>query len=91
MRDTVFIHTNQKQRLGALVSAYSLKARSREPDAFDVRILWAEDYPVHRRARRAGLSARGPQGRLGSRTTCSRFRRSASTCRASWATRAARS
>jgi len=44
MRETVFIHTNQKQRLGALVSAYSLKARSREPDAFDVRIPWAEDY-----------------------------------------------
>ena len=45
MRDTVFIHTNQKQRLGALVSAYSLKARSLKPDAFDVRILWAEEYP----------------------------------------------
>ena len=45
MRDTVFIHTNRKQRLGALVSMYSLKARSAEPDAFDVRILWAEDYP----------------------------------------------
>lgn len=45
MRDTVFIHTNQKQRLGALVSAHSLKTRSATPDAFDVRILWAEDYP----------------------------------------------
>src|SRR5688500_6729264 len=44
MRDTVFIHTNQKQRLGALVSAYSLKARSRRPEGFDVRILWTEDY-----------------------------------------------
>jgi hypothetical protein len=45
MRDTVFIHTNQKQRLGALVSAHSLKTRSVTSDAFDVRILWAEDYP----------------------------------------------
>lgn len=45
MRDTVFIHTNEKQRLGALVSAHSLKTRSATPDAFDVRILWAEDYP----------------------------------------------
>ncbi len=45
MRDTVFIHSNRKQRLGALVSAHSLRTRSVAPDAFDVRILWAEDYP----------------------------------------------
>lgn len=45
MRDTVFIHSNQKQRLGALASAYSLKARSSAADDFDVRILWAEDFP----------------------------------------------
>src|SRR6185369_7767076 len=44
MRDTVFIHSNRKQRLGALVSAHSLRTRSVAPDAFDVRILWAEDY-----------------------------------------------
>ena len=45
VRDTVFIHSNRKQRLGALVSAYSLRSRSADPGAFDVRILWAEDYP----------------------------------------------
>ncbi len=45
MRDTVFIHTNRKQRLGALVSAFSLKSRSATPDGFDVRVIWAEDYP----------------------------------------------
>ena len=45
MRDTVFIHSNPKQRLGALASAYSLKARSAVADDFDVRILWAEDFP----------------------------------------------
>jgi len=45
MRDTVFIHTNRKQRLGALVSAHSLKSRSATPDAFDVKIIWAEAYP----------------------------------------------
>ena len=38
--------------------------------------------PVHRGAGWTGLSARGPQGRVGSRTICSRSRRSASTCRA---------
>lgn len=42
MHDTVFIYTNRKQRLGALVSAHSLKARSAARDDFDVRILWAE-------------------------------------------------
>lgn len=45
MRNTVFIHSNRKQRLGALVSAHSLRARSSAPDDFDVRILWSEDYP----------------------------------------------
>ena len=43
MRDTVFIHTNQKQRLGALIDAHSLKTRSAAPDTLDVRIPWAED------------------------------------------------
>lgn len=45
MRDMVFIHSNRKQRLGAMLSAYALKARSSRPDDFDVRILWAEDAP----------------------------------------------
>ena len=45
LRDTVFIHSNQKQRLAALVSAFSLKARSSAPEDFDVQILWAEDFP----------------------------------------------
>jgi hypothetical protein len=45
MRDTVFIHTNRKQRLGALVASYALKTHSKTPDAFDVRVIWAEDYP----------------------------------------------
>ncbi len=44
MRDTVFIHTNDKQMLGALVSAYSMKRNSRDPDRFDVRIVRREDY-----------------------------------------------
>jgi hypothetical protein len=45
MRDTIFIHTNDKQMLGALVSAYSMKRNSRHPDRFDVRIIRREDYP----------------------------------------------
>lgn len=41
----VFIQTNGRQRLGALVSAYSLKRNSRHPDAFDVEIMHVDDYP----------------------------------------------
>jgi hypothetical protein len=42
-RPVVFIHTNAKQRLGALVSAHSFRRNARNPDAFEVRLLEAED------------------------------------------------
>jgi hypothetical protein len=45
MRPTIFIHTNDKQMLGALVSAHSFRRNSRGPDALDVRILSASDVP----------------------------------------------
>jgi hypothetical protein len=45
MKPAVFIHTNDKQMLGALVSAHSYRRNSRNPDSFDVRILRAEDFP----------------------------------------------
>ncbi len=45
MKPAVIIHTNDKQMLGALVSAHSFRRNSRDPDAFDVRILTARDYP----------------------------------------------
>ncbi|MEZ5932250.1 MAG: hypothetical protein R3F54_09905 [Alphaproteobacteria bacterium] len=44
MTDTVFIHTNAKQMIGALVSAHSLKRNSANPDRFEVKILQREDY-----------------------------------------------
>lgn len=46
MRPCVFIHTNEKQRLGALVSQYSMKRNAARPDDFDVRIIWTGDYPL---------------------------------------------
>lgn len=46
MKPTVVIHTNDKQMLGALVSAHSFRRNSRDPDAFEVRILSAADYPA---------------------------------------------
>ena len=41
----IFIQTNDQQWLGALVSAYSLKRNSKNPDAFDVEILHVRDFP----------------------------------------------
>jgi hypothetical protein len=44
----VFVHTNHKQMVGALVSGYSLRRNSRHADRFDVRIIDAGDYPFLR-------------------------------------------
>ena len=40
----VFIHTNHKQHIGALVSAYSMRRNARNPDAFDVKLIELEDH-----------------------------------------------
>ena len=45
MKPTVFIHTNHKQMLGALVSRYSLRKHSAYADKFDVRLVEVKDYP----------------------------------------------
>ena len=45
MKPTVFIHTNKKQMLGALVSRYSLRKRSAHADKFDVKFIEVKDYP----------------------------------------------
>ncbi len=44
MKDTVFIHSNARQWVGAQVAQYVLKRNSAVPERFDVRILWAEDF-----------------------------------------------
>ena len=43
MKNCVFIHTNHRQMVGALVSQYSLMRNSRDPDAFDVRLIDTKD------------------------------------------------
>jgi hypothetical protein len=48
MKNTVFIHTNGKQIAGAIVSAHSLRRNSRNPEAFDVRIIRQEDFEFFR-------------------------------------------
>jgi hypothetical protein len=45
MKPTAVIHTNDKQMLGALVSAHSFRRNSRTPDAFDVSIVNANEFP----------------------------------------------
>lgn len=45
MRPCIFVHTNEKQIVGALVAQYSMRRASRHADEFDVRILHRRDYP----------------------------------------------
>ena len=44
MKPCVFIHTNHKQIVGALVAQYALRRNSRHAEAFDVRIIQNKDY-----------------------------------------------
>jgi hypothetical protein len=48
MRPAVFVHTNHKQMIGALVSRHSLLRNSRHADRFDVHIIDAADHPFLR-------------------------------------------
>ncbi len=45
MKPTVFIQTNDRQFLGAKISAHSYRRTARDPDSFDVRILHTSDFP----------------------------------------------
>ena len=44
-RPGIFIQTNDKQRIGAIVSAYSMKRNSKHAAEFDVTVMRVEDYP----------------------------------------------
>jgi hypothetical protein len=45
MSNCVFIHTNERQWLGALVAAYSLRRNSKRPESFEVRFIHTRDHP----------------------------------------------
>jgi len=45
LRPCVFIHTNERQRIGALVAEYALRRNSRHANAFDVRIIRRDEHP----------------------------------------------
>jgi hypothetical protein len=47
-RPHIFIQTNAKQSIGAIVSAHSMKRNSSHADQFDVSVINQEDYPYFR-------------------------------------------
>lgn len=44
MKPCVFIHTNHKQHIGALVSAYSMTRNARDTGSFDVKLIQLEEH-----------------------------------------------
>ena len=48
MKPCVFVHTNHRQYVGALVSAYSMQRSSTNAGLFDVKIIEHKDYPFFR-------------------------------------------
>lgn len=48
MKPCVFIHTNEKQWLGAIVAQHAVRRHAADPNAFDVRLLETKDYPFLR-------------------------------------------
>jgi hypothetical protein len=45
MDNCVFVHTNERQWLGALVAEYSFRRNSANADRFDVKFIHTRDYP----------------------------------------------
>ena len=45
MKDSIFIQSNERQRIGAKISAHSFRKASARPERFNVRIIDAGEYP----------------------------------------------
>src|SRR3954454_24636659 len=45
MKCCAFIHTNDKQKLGAELSAYMMRRQSKSPDSFTVQLIEHRDHP----------------------------------------------
>jgi hypothetical protein len=56
----IFVHTNRRQLVGALISQYAMRRNSAHGDKFDVRIIHTEDHPFLR-AREGELYLRDGQ------------------------------
>jgi len=63
MKPCIFIHTNEKQIVGALVSKYSFERFAADKNAFDVKLIHTRDYHFLE-AHEAPLSAWRPQARM---------------------------
>jgi hypothetical protein len=48
VKKCVFIHTNHRQWIGALVSAYSMRRNSAHGDDFEVEFIHTKDHPFLR-------------------------------------------
>ncbi len=66
-RPVMFVHTNAKQRLGALVSVRSFRRNARDPAAFDVRLIEAEGCAPPRQLVPQRLGLGGAAQRFGQR------------------------
>ena len=63
MEMSVFVHTNERQWLGALVAEYSFRRNSAHADKFDVRFIHTRDYP-YLRAKEGQAFLRGGTSRV---------------------------
>jgi hypothetical protein len=63
MDKCVFIHTNERQWLGALVAEYSFRRNSPHADKFDVQFIHTRDYP-YLREREGQVFLRGGTDRV---------------------------
>ena len=90
MKPCIFIHTNEKQIVGALVSKYSFERFASGHNAFDVKLIHTKDYRFLDEHEGRSICATASSGN-GRTTTCSRSRCCASCRPSSWAIRAARS
>ena len=79
MQNCVFIQTNHKQIIGAIVAQHSLRRYSTHNDQFDVKIIEKKDYPYFD-AREGQTYLRDGVKRVWRTTTSSPSRRRAS-CR----------
>ena len=51
MENTVFIQTNHKQIVGALIAEYAFRRNSLHTDKFDIRIVNVNDIPTSPRTK----------------------------------------
>ena len=46
MKPTIFVHTNEKQIVGAIVSKYSFERFAADPSAFEVKLIETTKYDL---------------------------------------------